>query len=105
MPSESSWREGFFRFNNEDTMALQDGVKQNFNTLSRAFNEDSVALLECTDNKTGETIPVVCAVHMEGEEYVLTPIAKMFTGNPYEEVSPPSDMKDESQDATPIRNI
>lgn len=32
---------------------------------------------------------VVCAVNFDGKEYEMIPVAKMFDGNPYEEVEPP----------------
>jgi len=82
-------------------MALNESVRNNFQTLSTAFDNDNVCLLECKDQKTGEFVPVICAVHMDGDEYVLTPFAKMFTGNPYEEVDPPEEMNDE----TPVQHL
>jgi len=72
-------------------MALMDGEKANLQTIIRAAATGDLALLECTDKKTGERVSVVCAVHMDGEEYIMTPMAKMFKGNPYEEVDPPHD--------------
>jgi hypothetical protein len=47
-------------------------------------------LLECTDATTGNPVMVVCAVVQEQDgNYVMTPFAKLFDGNPYEEVTPP----------------
>ena len=72
-------------------MALKDGFKENFSTLQRAFNNGSVCLVECIDKKTKRGVPVICAVEMHGDEYVLRPFAKLFTCNPYEEVDPPTE--------------
>lgn len=71
-------------------MSLPDHHKKNFKTLQEAFAHDNVALLQCTDKATGEDVSVLCAVHMEGEEYVFTPFAKLFNNNPYDEVDPPA---------------
>lgn len=47
------------------------------------------AKLECVDAASGEPRSVVCAVNRQGEEYFFVPLAKLFTGNPYDELSPP----------------
>lgn len=71
-------------------MALKPGDVANFETLKKAFKENSVALVECKDKKTGEYVAVVCAVGQDGEELVISPFAKFFADNPYEEVDPPA---------------
>ena len=73
-------------------MALNDAFKHNFQTLLDACDDENVCLMECTDKKTGEIVPVVCAVQPSGDpEHPIetVPLAKLFTGNPYEEVDPP----------------
>lgn len=70
-------------------MALHDNDKRNLETIIRAADNGNLALMECVDKKTGEKVSVVCAVHMDGLEYVMTPLAKMFKGDPYKEVDPP----------------
>ncbi|KKN81503.1 hypothetical protein LCGC14_0317620 [marine sediment metagenome] len=76
-------------------MAIPEGHRNNFETLRRAFKDDSIALMECTDAKTGKPVFVVCASNMTWNEemgepaYEFIPIARMFDGNPYEEVNPP----------------
>lgn len=71
-------------------MAIPDGHKNNFSTLLRAAAAEDLALMECTKVDTGDLVYVICAVHMDGEEYVFTPLAKLFGGNPYEEILPPT---------------
>ena len=63
----------------------------NFETLQRAFDNEDVCLVACTDAVTGKLVPTICMVnvHPEDGEIELVPVAKMFTGNPYEEVIPP----------------
>jgi Family of unknown function (DUF6117) len=71
-------------------MAIPIGHKANFDTLRRVFRDNAAALLECTDATTGKPVTVVCAVVQEEDgNYVMTPFAKLFDGNPYEEVIPP----------------
>lgn len=66
-----------------------DGYKPNFETLQRAGRCDDLALAECTDVKTGARVAVVCAVQRSGDSVEMVPLAKMFDGDPYEEVLPP----------------
>lgn len=74
---------------------LNDAHRANFETLERAFSEGDVCLLECVDKDTGKPIPVICAVQPSGDEAApieFVPFAKLFLGNPYEEVDPPQEM-------------
>jgi len=68
---------------------LLPGHKANFETIKRAVRNGDVALMSCTDKDTGEMVPVLCAVELHGGEYEFKPLAKLFNGNPYEEVLPP----------------
>lgn len=70
-------------------MAIKTGYQINFQTLLRAAKAGDLAIMECTDKKTGKPVITVCCVSYEGNEYDFTPIAKMFDGNPYEELEPP----------------
>ena len=65
--------------------------QQNFETLERAFKNDDVCLVACTDAATGKLVPTICMVnvHPDSQEIELVPVAKMFTSNPYDEVIPP----------------
>lgn len=70
-------------------MALLKGHKDNFNTMIRAARNKQLALVECKDAKTGEYRAVICAIHTEGEEYVITPFGHLSNDNPYEEYIEP----------------
>jgi hypothetical protein len=70
-------------------MAIAAGYKANFQTLNQAFKAGHVCLMECTDKGTKNKVMAICAVQMVGEEYEMVPFAKMFDGNPYEEIDPP----------------
>lgn len=71
-------------------MAIPDGYIANFNTLLKAAGNGDLALLECTDAKTGEPRFVICAVGYDGDEYVMTPFGHLCDGNPFEAYTPPT---------------
>lgn len=79
-------------------MALNKTHQQNFDTLARAFALGHVALMECTDAATGKPVAVLCAVERHGDEVEMKPFAKMFEGNPYEQVFPPELPESVAQD-------
>lgn len=70
-------------------MAIPAGHRANFETLLRAAREDSLALLECRDARTGEPRYVICAVGHDGEAYLFTPFGHFQDSNPYEAYLPP----------------
>lgn len=71
-------------------MAIKKGYKANLETLIRAAKNGDLALVECKDKATGKIVVAVCAIGHSNGEYSITPIAKMFDGNPYEELNPPT---------------
>ncbi|NDF45285.1 MAG: hypothetical protein EB125_06245 [Betaproteobacteria bacterium] len=80
--------------------------ENNFTTLIRAFKNDDVALMLCTDAKTGEYATVICICNLvtkeDGEpEYQFIPVATMIEGNPYEAYIPPNDGEDDGNDGGP----
>lgn len=72
------------------TPPLHDAHVENFRTLMQAAEDDALCLASCLDKATGEPRAVVCATYIEDGEAVLVPIAKLFDGNPYDELVPPS---------------
>ncbi len=72
-------------------MAIAPGYVANFETLCRAAKDGNVLLIECTDAKTGVPVIAMCAVERERNgDVTLKPLAKLFDGNPYEELIPPT---------------
>jgi hypothetical protein len=69
---------------------ISKGYEDNFNTLCRAVRNDDVALMECTDTATGKPVITICAVQRNGDTMQFVPFAKLFDGNPYEELTPPT---------------
>ena len=76
-----------------DEGAFLDGHKANFEALRTAFLNGSICLAECRDATTGAKVATVCAVETddEGGEMGLVPFARMFDGNPYDQLVPPGD--------------
>ena len=71
-------------------MAIPDGHRTNFETLERAFRDGRVCLLDCQDRASGDSVAVICAVNPEDDgQTAFVPFARLFEGNPYEELCPP----------------
>ena len=61
-----------------------------FGAVCAAAQANELCLMECTDRKTGKTVNVLCSVSTEeGGTVLMQPLAKLFSGNPYNEVVPP----------------
>jgi len=71
-------------------MAISKGYQVNLETLRSAFKNDDVALVECKDVNTGKPVITICAMGRLNGEYIISPLAKMFDSNPYEELIPPN---------------
>jgi len=73
-------------------MALAKGHRKNLDTILRAADARDLAVLECRDRTTHEPVPVLVAVHQDATgQYIITPLARMFTGNPYAELLGPDE--------------
>ena len=71
-------------------MAIPEPCRRNFETLLRAAADGNLALLECTDARTGEPRFVLCAVAREGADHVMTPFGHLHEDDPYAAYLPPS---------------
>lgn len=68
------------------------GEKANFETLRAACKSDDLALVVCETRHLGARVAVVCAMNVEADGTVCpVPLAKMFAGNPYDELRDPTD--------------
>lgn len=73
---------------------IPEGYRKNFNTLLRAAENGDLALVECTDAKTGEPKYVLTAMQREKDgQITMVPFGHLCDGNPYEEYLPPSTEK------------
>ncbi len=72
-------------------MSIPHSIRANFQTLLRAADAGHLALLECTDARTGEARYVICAISQDSGEYLMTPFGHMVSdGNPYDAYIPPT---------------
>lgn len=71
-------------------MSIPHHARANFNTLLRASEDGSLALMECTDAMTGEPRYVICAVGQDDGDYMFTPFGHLTDGNPYDAYLPPN---------------
>ncbi len=71
-------------------MPLLESERANFDTIERACANGHLALVECTDHETGRRVAVVAAIGRDNEDYVVTPLARLFDGNPYDQLDPPA---------------
>jgi hypothetical protein len=71
-------------------MPLSTSDRDNFETLSTAFRNGDVALMECQLVSTGQAVAAICAVnqHLDGS-YSFVPVAQIFSDNPYTQINPP----------------
>lgn len=69
---------------------IPKGHKSNLETLIRAAKAGRLALLDCQDKATGKPVVVLaCISDAPQGEFDLVPFARMFDGNPYDELNPP----------------
>lgn len=67
------------------------GYLPNFETLKRAAAAGDLALLSCQDKATGKHVAVLTAVYQDEDgQYCMVPLAKLFDGDPYQELNPPN---------------
>ncbi len=71
-------------------MAIPKWARRNFDTLLRAAANRDLALLECTDAKTGAVRYVLTAMAFDGEQYDMTPFGHLVP-NGYDAYAPPED--------------
>jgi len=69
---------------------ISEAMMANFETLRRAVKNGDAALMECIDNKTGKPTALIVATapSENGKEIDITPLAVLFTGDPYEDYRP-----------------
>ena len=70
-------------------MKLTKGEQKNLETIIQAAKDGNLALASCEDAKTGKKVAVVCAVNWVNGEFEFVPMARLFDGNPYDQLKPP----------------
>jgi len=64
--------------------------QKNLNTIVRAARNGDLGLVEVQLAATGERLAALTAFSKDGDEIVMTPLAVLFNGNPYEMLNPPN---------------
>jgi len=60
-----------------------------FDKLLKAIEEGNVTTMDCRLRDTGESVSVICVVeHSEDGAVVMTPVAGLFKGNPFDLLIP-----------------
>lgn len=76
-------------------MAISAMTQKNFETLKQAAENGDMGIIECTDRKTGEKVPVLMAVNESDDgSYEVVPFAIMLEEDPYERLIPPDGVED-----------
>lgn len=70
-------------------MSIPKDYRTNLSTIIRAAKNGALCVREYTDKATGKVVIALCAAGQEGTEIVMSPLAKMFDANPYDELLPP----------------
>ena len=72
-------------------MEIPEGAKTNLKTLIAAAKNGDLALMDCFDEATGESVAAICVVNRINEEIQMVPIAIMPYCNLYERLAPPTE--------------
>lgn len=70
-------------------MAISKKAKYTFNTILEAANEHRLCLVQCAERTSGKTAYVICETWEENGMVNINPLGKLFSGNPFNEVTPP----------------
>jgi UTP-glucose-1-phosphate uridylyltransferase len=65
--------------------------KDNFDTLTDAFKNGEVLLMDCINKKSKEHEAVICAYVFDGTDYNITPFARFYNGNPFKMLINPNE--------------
>lgn len=72
-------------------MAIPQELISDFELLVQYAQRGKIALLETTDITTGEPVYAIVGTESLGGDPLLTPLAKMFIGDPFKQLVPPHD--------------
>lgn len=72
---------------------IGEADKDNFETIKEACGNGHLTLMEATRKSDGKMVALVCAVGRDDEDFIMTPLAVMVEGNPFEDFEPPEGVK------------
>lgn len=69
---------------------IPDDVREQFRMLLSAVVNHELAVVACKDVASGKDAFVICIVVTNGDGSLdITPLARMYTSNPYADIVPP----------------
>lgn len=71
------------------TPSISKKAKYTFDNIIEAGKEHRLCLAACDDRKTGRKAYVLCETYVENGVTHFNPVARLFNGNPHNEVTPP----------------
>lgn len=71
---------------------LRPGDKLNLDTIIRAATNGDLAVIRACRRADGQDVTLLAAIHWDGEEYAVTPLAELFDGNPYDLYEDPTEV-------------
>jgi len=74
-----------------DVTRIMPGDSTNFETMKQALADNNGGLMRVYDKIDKRYKTAICAIVLEGDEYVFTPFATMIEDNPYERFIPATD--------------
>lgn len=70
-------------------MIVSRKAKLNLRALQKAVADHRLCLAQCNDRRTGLPVYVVCETEECNGTVVFKPLARLFSGNPHNEVTLP----------------
>lgn len=64
-------------------------VQYTLATIGDAARDHRLCVTTCEDRKTGKKVHVLCETYIEDGVTQYNPVARLFSGNPFNEVTPP----------------
>jgi hypothetical protein len=81
-------------------MAISNKDKAAFECIKAGVEDGNLCLVECTEKETGKEITAVCgAIEIGDGSVMFIPVAKLFEGNPFEEIVPNFKKEDKEEAA------
>jgi len=64
-------------------------IRMTLGTIVDAAHDHRLCVAICEDRKTGKKVQVLCESYVENGSVQYNPVARLFSGNPHNEITPP----------------
>jgi len=68
---------------------ISNRAKLTFDNIVISAQENRLCVAACTERRTGRKVYVVCESYVEDGATQFVPLARLFSGNPHNEITPP----------------